>query len=282
VAPHVQRPGHGVAGLLGRSRRRPWLDGRGDPRGDFRGQDARGYFGRWTARGGADADRAGNAGRERSRCDAFGGVGQRDSHKPQAIRGNRDAHHRPRACRSDRRKRGEDRRRPRIRVASWPRTSSDPATAWPDSWDGRDAGRGSTVGATRGAISAGKMPAATLGDGRRGAEPMPIEPATPAGSDHAAMLSAGSVGETRTSRRRYAATGWATIIPGPVGAIAGGAERIAAGPGSALPRDSHADPSGHGVAGLLGRSRCRASLDGRGGPRGGFRGAVACGILTGC
>ena len=48
------------------------------------------------------------------------------------------------------------------------------------------------------------------------------------------MLSAGSVGETRTSRRRYAATECRTIIPGPVVAIAGGAERIAAGPESAL------------------------------------------------
>jgi hypothetical protein len=48
------------------------------------------------------------------------------------------------------------------------------------------------------------------------------------------MLSAGLVGETRTSRRRYAATEYRTIIPKPVVAIAGGAERIAAGPESAL------------------------------------------------
>lgn len=53
------------------------------------------------------------------------------------------------------------------------------------------------------------------------------------------MLSAGLVGETRTSRRRYAATEWRTIIPGPVVAIAGGAERIAAGPESARARAPH-------------------------------------------
>ena len=47
------------------------------------------------------------------------------------------------------------------------------------------------------------------------------------------MLSAGLVGETRTSRRRYAATESHTTIPGLVVAIAGGAERITAGPESA-------------------------------------------------
>jgi hypothetical protein len=43
------------------------------------------------------------------------------------------------------------------------RASIDPATAWPDSWDDRDVERGSKVGATRRAVSAGKMPAAPFG-----------------------------------------------------------------------------------------------------------------------
>ena len=60
------------------------------------------------------------------------------------------------------------------------------------------------------------------------------------------MLSAGLVGETRTSRRRYAATECRTIIPGSVVAIAGGAERIAASPDSALVRLPPATSSRYG------------------------------------